>query len=98
MTATDTPTDTAAGTTPGNAGRDPVAFSEQEVLDALNAAADDILDAVDAGDEGLRDGINLMVNATIAYLRGDASDLHDVVDGNYGENLDTVLGWIGEAG
>lgn len=76
---------------------EPVAFTAQQVLDALNAAADDILDAVDAGDEGLRDGINLMVNATIAYLRGEASDLRDVAQGSYGEDLDTVLGWIGEA-
>jgi hypothetical protein len=76
---------------------EPATFTEQQVLDALNAAADDILDAVDAGDEGLRDGINLMVNATLAYLRGEASDLHDVVEGSYGENLDTILGWIGEA-
>lgn len=84
--------DTTATTMP-----EPVTFTEQQVLDALNDAANDILDAVDAGDEGLRDGINLMVNATIGYLRGEASDLHDVADGSYGENLDTILGWIGEA-
>jgi hypothetical protein len=76
---------------------EPANFTAQQVLDALNDAANDILDAVDAGDEGLRDGINLMVNATIAYLRGEASDLHDVADANYGEDLDTILGWIGEA-
>jgi hypothetical protein len=75
----------------------PATFTEQQVLDALNDAANDILDAVDAGDEGLRDGINLMVNATIAYLRGEAADLHDVADGSYGEDLDTILGWIGQA-
>jgi hypothetical protein len=34
----------------------PTMFTEQQVADALNHAADDILDAVDAGDEGLRDG------------------------------------------
>lgn len=93
MTTTDTPT----GTTTDNAVPEPVTFTEQQVVDALNSAADDILDAVDAGDEGLRDGINLMVNATIAYLRGDASDLDDVTEASYGEDLDTILGWIGEA-
>jgi hypothetical protein len=84
-------------TTTTAAAPEPVAFTAQQVLDALNSAADDILDAVDAGDEGLRDGINLMVNATIAYLRGEASDLHDVAQGSYGEDLDTILGWIGQA-
>jgi hypothetical protein len=93
MTTTDTPTDA----TTDNAVPEPVTFTEQQVVDALNSAADDILDAVDAGDEGLRDGINLMVNATLAYLRGDASDLDDVADSSYGEDLDTILGWIGEA-
>jgi hypothetical protein len=84
-------------TTPDNAVPAPATFTEQQVLDALNDAANDILDAVDAGDEGLRDGINLMVNATIGYLRGEASDLHDVAKGSYSEDLDTILGWIGEA-
>jgi hypothetical protein len=84
-------------TTTDNAVPAPTTFTEQQVLDALNDAANDILDAVDAGDEGLRDGINLMVNATIGYLRGEASDLHDVAEGSYSEDLDTILGWIGEA-
>jgi hypothetical protein len=88
MTASDstTPTTDAA----------PVMFTAEQVLHALNTAANDILDAARAGDEGLRDGINLMVNATIAYLRGEADDLHDVAEGGYGEDLAT-LGWIGEA-
>jgi len=72
----------------------PATFTQQQVLDALNEAANDILHAVHAGDEGLRDGINLMVNATIAYLCGEAEDLQDVVEGSYGEDYDTVLGWI----
>jgi hypothetical protein len=74
-----------------------VTFTAEQVLHALNDVADDILDAVRAGDEGLRDSINLMVNATIAYLRGEAADLHEVAEGNHGENLDAILGWIGEA-
>ena len=72
----------------------PATFTQQQVLDALNEAANDILHAVHAGDEGLRDGINLMINATIAYLCGEADDLHDVVDVSYDEDYDTVLGWI----
>jgi hypothetical protein len=72
----------------------PATFTRQQVLDALNAAADGILDAVHASDEGLRDGVNLMVNATIAYLCGEAQDLQDVVDVSYGEDYETVLSWI----
>jgi hypothetical protein len=72
----------------------PATFTQQQILDALNEAANDILAAVHAGDEGLRDAINLMVNATIAYLCGEAQDLHDVVDVSYGEDYHTVLGWI----
>jgi len=74
----------------------PATFTDGQVVDALNRAADDILDAVQAGDDGLRDGINLMVNATISYLRGDAGDLHAVADGSYGTTLETILGWIGD--
>jgi hypothetical protein len=84
-------------TTQHSAAPTPAAFTEQQVLDALNAAADDILDAVGAGDDGLRDAVNLMVNATAGYLRGTVSDLHEVADASYGEDLDTILGWIGEA-
>jgi hypothetical protein len=74
-----------------------VVFSQEEVSDALNQAADDILDAVDAGDEGLRDGLNLMVNATLSYLAGEADNLQDVVESNYGDEYDTVLGWVEQA-
>jgi hypothetical protein len=87
--STPTVTPVAAGGEPG--------FTAQQVLDALNSAADDILDAVDAGDSGLRDGINLMVNAAIAYLRGDADDLDSVADKSYSEPLCTILDWIREA-
>jgi hypothetical protein len=72
-------------------------FTSEQILDALNTAADDVLDAVDAGDSGLRDGINLMVNAAIAYLRGDADDLRTVAGNSYGEPLCTILDWIREA-
>jgi hypothetical protein len=84
-------------TTTDTTAREPATFTQQQALDALTNAADDVFDAVDSGDEGLRDGINLMVNATFAYLRGEASDLHDVAEGSHGEDLATVLGWIGEA-
>jgi hypothetical protein len=76
----------------------PAVFTREEVTQALNQAADDILDAVDAGDEGLRDGLNLLVNASVAYLAGEADNLQDVVEGNYGdEDYETVLSWIEQA-
>ncbi|MDG4795419.1 hypothetical protein [Micromonospora sp. WMMD1082] len=69
-------------------------FSERQVSEALIAAADDIFAAVKAGPEGLRDGINLTVNATMSYLTGQAADLHDVVAAMYSEDYPTVLGWV----
>jgi hypothetical protein len=58
---------------------------------------DDILAAVNAGDSGLSDGINRMVNATIVCLRGDADDLRTVVENSYSEGISTILDWIREA-
>lgn len=72
----------------------PSMFTEQQVAAALNHAADDILDAVDAGDEGLRDGLNLLVNAAVAYLTGQAQNLQEVVQQGYDADYPTVLGWI----
>lgn len=72
----------------------PCMFTEQQVAAALNHAADDILDAVDAGDEGLRDGLNLLVNATVAYLTGRAQNLQEVVGQGYDADYPTVLSWI----
>lgn len=72
----------------------PTMFTEQQVGAALNHAADDILDAVDAGDEGLRDGLNLLVNAAVAYLTGRAQNLREVVQQGYDADYEDVLGWI----
>jgi hypothetical protein len=100
------PTTTFGGTTvpciPPTAGQTPpsgapATFTDGDVLTALNEAADDILDAVDAGDEGLRDALNLMINATIAYLRGEARGLRQAVEHSYGEDYETVLGWAAQA-
>jgi hypothetical protein len=71
-------------------------FTHTEVLAALNRAADDVLEATNEGPDGLRDAINLVVNAAVSYLTGDAADLAQAVDVNYDEaDLKTVLGWIG---
>nr|WP_036342931.1 hypothetical protein [Micromonospora purpureochromogenes] len=72
----------------------PELFTQQQVADALNRAADEILDAVNAGDEGLRDALNLMVNATGDYLAGKANTLREVVENGYHDDYETVLSWI----
>ena len=69
-------------------------FTAQQVADAVNHAADDILEAVVAGDEGLRDAMNLIVNATLGYLTGEAQNLQDVVEQGYDADSPTVLSWI----
>ncbi|HVQ18708.1 MAG TPA: hypothetical protein VMT27_06690 [Actinomycetes bacterium] len=68
--------------------------TDTEVSAALNKAADDILEAVDAGDEGLPDALNLLVNATAAYLSGKADDLTQVAALNYDADLSSILSWI----
>jgi hypothetical protein len=70
----------------------PELFTKEQVGDALNQAADEILDAVNAGDEGLRDALNLMINATGAYLADEADTLREVVEGD--DDYETVLSWI----
>jgi hypothetical protein len=86
---------------------DALTFTEHDVSAAINKAADDILDAVDAPGTGLRDALNLMVNAAVSYLRREAATLRDVIDLNYdideedeeeaGDNYSTVLGWVAQA-
>ncbi len=73
---------------------DPPNHSREQVLAALNAAADDILDAVDAPDEGLRDGLNLLVNAAGYHLDHPNAELADVVADNYSTDLPSVLAWV----
>jgi hypothetical protein len=72
-------------------------FSLEQISEALNSAADEILEAVDAPDSGLRDALNLLVNAGLHYLEHPGADLSDVVSANYSAaDLATVLSWIGE--
>lgn len=74
----------------------PDTYSYEEINLAMNRAADDVLDAVSARDEGLRDAVNLVVNAAGSYLKGEASTLAEVAEKNYDEaTLDEILGWIG---
>jgi hypothetical protein len=82
----------------------PDTYTLDDVATALNRAADDILTAMEARvefgsqlDEGLRDALNLVVNAAGAYLEGTASTLAEVAEVNYDSPLDEILGWVAQA-
>lgn len=54
-----------------------------EIRDALNRAANDVIAAADLDDTGCVDALNLLVNATVDYLADPTSTLVDVVAANY---------------
>jgi hypothetical protein len=49
----------------------------------MNRAADDVLEAINAPDEGTRDAVNLVVNAAMTYLGTPDATLQDAIDSNY---------------
>jgi hypothetical protein len=69
-------------------------YTQDQVSAALNKAADDIIEATEAEDEGLRDALNLMVNAVGSYLWDGSEDLAEVAVKNYDADLDAIVGWI----
>jgi len=69
-------------------------YTTARVTAALNIACDRIITATGAPETGLRDGLNLLVNATLACLRAPDTTLGDVAADCYSEPLETVLGWI----
>lgn len=68
-------------------------YPQGAVVAALNRAADDILEAIDAPDEGARDLANLLVNVTVAYLDGSASTLTQAIEQSYDADPEEVLEW-----
>lgn len=73
--------------------------SEGRVREALNRAADTIIDLAELPDEGARDAINLVVNAALYWLFTDeTAELDDVVKSSYeGATYDEVLDWCARA-
>lgn len=69
-------------------------FDSATVTAALNRAADDILDAINADDTGVRDALNLLVNAGLYFLHTPGADLGEAIEANYSEAPSKVLGWI----
>lgn len=71
--------------------------SEAEVGRVLNAVADEVLVAVGEPESGVRDGVNLVVNAVLHWLFGDRdAGLAEVVAACYsdGVTVGEVVGWI----
>lgn len=65
-------------------------FSYEQVRDAANRAANEIIAAADLDDTGCVDVINLMVNATMTFLTDPDESLVGVVDANYGVDGDAA--------
>ncbi len=72
---------------------EPSTFTDEELSTAANRAAEEILEAIDAPDEGPRDLVNLLVNVTGHYLANPAATLTDAIEANYGEPAAEVLDW-----
>jgi hypothetical protein len=69
--------------------------TRQQVVDAANRAADDVIDAI--GAPGTRDVANLVVNAALYYLDHPAATLREAVAAEYnGAPFDEVIAWCSE--
>jgi len=72
----------------------PHAYTMNQISDAANAAANDIL-AVIVPDELTTDLVNLVVNVTLNYVEHPGNGLSDAIEANYDdEDVETVLGWV----
>lgn len=75
----------------------PTTHTHNDVTVALNRAAEDILAAINAPDEGVRDAINAIVNVAAHYLDWPNDTLQEALDASYGDDSVNVLDWIGAA-
>lgn len=72
-------------------------FSMKDVIDALNRAGDDIIEAIDPPAEGKRDVVNLLVNAGTHYLAHPQATLREAIVASYdGEDPAEVIEWCKE--
>jgi hypothetical protein len=58
-------------------------FTTAELETAANRADDDILERLDATDEGQRDLVNLVVNTAAVYLDDPEANLDDAIRASY---------------
>jgi hypothetical protein len=70
-------------------------YAREDVEAALNRAADHVLEAIDAPDEGKRDVANLIVNATAHYLDHPEATLTEAIEAADYDSAtpDEVLDW-----
>jgi DNA-binding transcriptional ArsR family regulator len=68
-------------------------YMDEQVSVAYNKAADEVLEAIDAPDEGVRDAINLIVNAGAFFLKQPDAHLPEAIKDAYQEDAQTVLDW-----
>ena len=77
--------------------RDVDLTASAEMTAALNRAADVVLEAIDAPDDGVRDAINLVVNAAVHFHQHPDSDLEAAIAASYQERPEAVLDWARRA-
>lgn len=73
-------------------------YTREQITTAFNRAADEILEATGAPDTGIRDAVNLVVNAGVTYLASPEASLQDAIDACYDldEDEDGPLDWIAD--
>lgn len=78
------------------------AFTRDQVSGAVNAAADSLIYSDEAAEaEGVYcvhetavDAANAMVNVTMGLLDDPSADIDQIIEEAYGEDAETVLGWL----
>lgn len=68
------------------------AFARDRISEAMNRAADDIIELAPEADQ-IRDSANLIVNAALHYLENPGSTLQEAIEANYNEAVADVLEW-----
>jgi AICAR transformylase/IMP cyclohydrolase PurH len=86
--------DVAVGVAPVAVGA--LMLTETQVIDTLNKACQDVIEAAQLPETGARDALNLLVNATSIRLREPEQTLEQVAEQAYQETLATILEWIAE--
>ena len=74
------------------------AYTRDQVSQALNQAADEVLGEPEYEDSDVirdQDMINLMVNLAMGFLEHPGKSKAEIIQENYSEDAETVLGWIG---
>lgn len=71
-------------------------YTRDQVVAALNRAADALSDHDYEDSHTIRDDdlVNLMVNLAMGFLEEPGKTMEQVIEASYGEDPETVLGWI----